>query len=508
MDLQVNSSRRIAINTLVSYLRTILGGALVLFSSRWVLRDLGIEDFGLYSLVGSVMAIIVFLNTILSNSDARFFSLGIGKNDEIFLNKLFNVSLSIHIILPLLLSVIGLFIGEWVIKNILNIPIDRLNIVLDVYRITLLVSFISMVTIPFNTLFIAYQNIVTFSVLSLIESVFIFVSSFLLRFSIIVSDKLLLYTILVSFSYILTYIIRIFLARRYYKCTKINLKYFWDKEMSKDILNFSFWNMLGDLGHLVRTQGTSIVVNILWGPNGNAALGIANQVSSQASNLTNSLATSISPEIYRRVGEGDGNALPLANFASRIGVFLILIIGLPIVLNMDSLLDLWLTTVPDGSAALCFCFIIMFMVEKMSLGQLFYLRAIGKVSLVNTLIFVFYSFSVILPFLGLKDFGIIGVGVACIISMLLSRLSVIYCIGKFANFEMRVYFKETVFPLFFLILLLSCCVIYKDVFYTSNIFVLFFYLFACFVLACFLSMILILKSDERKNILKKLKFTR
>ena len=137
MDLQVNSSRRIAINTLVSYLRTILGGALVLFSSRWVLRDLGIEDFGLYSLVGSVMAIIVFLNTILSNSDARFFSLGIGKNDEIFLNKLFNVSLSIHIILPLLLSVIGLFIGEWVIKNILNIPIDRLNIVLDVYRITL-----------------------------------------------------------------------------------------------------------------------------------------------------------------------------------------------------------------------------------------------------------------------------------------------------------------------------------------------------------------------------------
>lgn len=500
MNLNGSAGKRIAINTTVSYSRAIIGMVLVLFSNRWALAALGIDDFGIYNVVGSVMTIIVFLNTILASSDSRFFALAIGKGDSEEMNKLFNVFFSLHIIVPVIVVSIGYFIGVWLIQNFLVIPSDRIDDAILVFRITMVSSFISMMAVPFSTLLLAYQDIIIYSIVELIQSICIFLSAYLLRFSFLTDNKLILYTILMSSSYILMYALMILLSSSKYKCTRIRLKYFWDKQLSKEIVQYSFWNMIGEIGHMVRTQGIAIVVNLLWGPKGNAALGIANQVSVQASNLTNSMATSISPEIYRRVGEGDSSATTLCNYASKIGLFLIFILGIPLIFNIDSILELWLIEVPESTGILCTCFIFMYIIEKFSLGQLFYLRAKGKVTMVNLIIFICYSLSVVFPYCGLSNLGVAGIGVSCIISMLLSRIGIFYCVNKYVKYDMTPFFKDTVYPAVAITTLLTICVLTGIRLYTQSLGLLLVEVFVVFgvtLLGCFY---ILFNKEERNRI--------
>ena len=442
----IGGSKRIAINTIVSYSRTLSSVCLVLFSSRWTLQQLGTVDYGLYNLIGSILLIVVFLNTVISNGDSRFFALGIGKGDEKELSKVFNTSLSIHLIMPAIIVFIGIFLGEWAIRDFLVVPADRLTSTLWVFRITMFTSFFTMIAVPYSALFIAYQNIIVYTVISFIQTILVFCSAYSLRY--FTCDKLILYTAFVALAQIITYSLQILVATKKYKCTRIKFSYFFDKIYAKDILKFSFWNMLGDLGHLVRTQGISIIVNLYLGPKGNAALGIANQVSMQACNLTNAMSGATSPEIYRRVGEKKfESAANLSDYTSKIGVFLMCILGIPISLNIDSILKLWLVNVPEGTSTLCLCFIFMFVIEKMTMGQQKFLSAIGKVALVNCLIFAFYCSAVLLPFLGLLKYGLLGIGISCIISMALSRLSIVYCMNKYTHYRYWYFGKEFMFPM-------------------------------------------------------------
>lgn len=498
----LTGSRLIAANTAFSYSRTLISIVLVLFSSRWVLKELGTVDFGLYSLVGSILAIASFLNTVLANGDARFFALGIGHNDQTELNKVFNTLLSLHIVLPIIITVVGLLVGEFVIRYYLVIPSERLQTTVIVFRISILVSLLTMMTVPFSALFVANQNILESSLFSLIQTFLMFTSAYALRFFSGATDKLIIYTIMVSLVSFIVNTIIVVASYHKYKCTKIRIGYFFDRSLSSGILKFSFWNMMGDVGHLIRTQGTSIIVNLFFGPSGNAAMGIANQVAIQASNLTNAMISSTRPEIYRRTGEGDFQAaMDLSNLTSKIGLFLIMVIGIPILLNLDDLLKLWLINVPVGTGVLCECFILMFIIEKTAVGQDSYLSAIGKVALVNVLILVFYSSALIFPFCGLMQLGISGIGISCILSMSLSRFSILYCMRKFTNYDLLLYLKSTVVPSVLLIILLSVFISFGFKLHSDSILQLVINGIITFVLSVFIGMFLVFNKEERLRII-------
>lgn len=453
--LQLTGSRLIAANTFFSYSRTLISIVLALFSSRWVLEELGTVDFGLYSLIGSILAIVIFLNKVLANGDARFFAIGIGKNDQTELNKVFNTLLSLHITIPFIVTIIGFLIGEFIIRYYLVIPPERLQSSLIIFRISIFVSLLTMMTVPFSALFVANQNILESSLISLLQTFLMFICAYALKFFSNSSDKLIIYSIMISLVYIIVSAIMVVLSCRKYECTKIKTTHFFNRRLSSEVLKFSSWNMMADIGHLIRTQGSSIIVNLYWGPSGNAALGIATQVAVQSANLTNAMNGSTSPEIYRRAGEGKyQSAMDLSNLTSKIGLFLFLLVGYPILFNLDDLLRLWLVNVPTGTRDLCECFIYMFMIMKMTIGQLSYLNAIGKVALVNILILLFYSLSVFFPFCGLIQLGIVGIGISCILSMFLSRCSILYCMRKYTNFNFPSYMKTTAFPAIIIILVL------------------------------------------------------
>lgn len=498
---QLTGSKRIAANTVISYSRTLISIVFVLFSSRWVLEELGTVDFGLNSLVGSIMAIVLFLNTVLANGDARFFALGIGQNDQTELNKVFNTLLSLHIALPLIVSTMGLLIGEYIIRYYLVIPPERLQSTLIVFRISIFVSLLNMMTVPFSALFVANQNILESSLISLFQTFLLFISAYSLRFFSGSFDKLIIYSIMVSLVYIIVSAIMVVLSCRKYECTKIRTNYFFNRKLSSEVLSFSFWNMLGDFGHLIRTQGTSIIVNLFFGPSGNAALGIANQVAIQSANLTNAMISSTRPEIYRRAGERNlQSAMVLSNLTSKIGLFLILVVGVPVLLNLDDLLKLWLVNVPPGAGILCECFIFMFVIEKMAVGQDSYLCAIGEVALVNVLIMVFYSSALIFPFCGLIRLGIGGIGISCILSMILSRCSIIYCMGKYTDFSLVSYMKSTVVPVLLISLIIYGFVQFKIELHSGTIIELAKNGAIVFVITAFISMFLLFKKEERLKI--------
>lgn len=421
-----SSKKRIIVNTVATYTRTILAVFLVLFSSRWVLSELGISDFGLFSLIGSVLVFISFLNTVLANGDARFFSIMIGKNDKEGMRTLFSSSLVLHILLLPFLIFMGWILGELAIRYFLDIPSNRLLAALTIFYISLVTTLFNMFAVSFRALFIAHQNIVSSTFLDLLQTLLLFIVAYSLKFY--EGDKLIFYTLMyciVQVGICLAFVI--YGKYKYSYCVYIRKQYI-NKNFIYSLLKYSFWNALGDIGHLIRTQGTAVVVNLLFGTYGNAALGIANQVSMQASGLSNSLLNATSPEIYRRVGFGNINsAMSLSVMLNKVAVLLILILALPLIVYMDEILELWLVEVPAYTSELCICFILMYIMERYTTGHLVMMKAVNYISKVQTSIFICYSMSVIFPFLGLCYYwGIIGIGISCVLSMFLSRIFIIF----------------------------------------------------------------------------------
>ena len=210
---------------------------------------------------------------------------------------------------------------------------------LMIFRISITTGIFTFISAPYFALFIANQNIVTLSLLNLLQTILLFICAYILRF--VNGDKLIIYSCLYSLTNIVLSLSYITAAYYKYECCRMILGSKIQRDKIVSILKYSFWNLFGDFGHLVRTQGIAIVVNMFFGPNGNAALGFANQLSMQACNLTNALSSATSPEVNRRFGKGDkDSAYRLSLFTSKIGVLLMLILSVPLVFNMDAVLEL------------------------------------------------------------------------------------------------------------------------------------------------------------------------
>ena len=207
-------NKLIASNTIVTYSRTILNVFLSLYSTRWVLQELGENDFGLYSLVGSLLIVLVFLSEKIINGVSRFYAYEIGRSDYIAVQKYFNSAISINIIFSFFFIFLSLTIGEYFITNILEIPPTRIYDSILVLRISVFSTVLSLIAAPYVAMFTAKQNLIDLSLTLILQSVLSFIGIYCMRF--FVCDKLLLYTILMCIVYIITYSIQIYRARHLY----------------------------------------------------------------------------------------------------------------------------------------------------------------------------------------------------------------------------------------------------------------------------------------------------
>lgn len=315
-----------------------------LYTSRVVLDVLGASDYGLYSVVGGVVAMFGFFNMAMSSATQRFLSFEIGKGDFQKLRDTFAASVNIHIGIALLIMLLAETLGLWFVNNKLNIDHDRMDAVNWVYQFSIFTFMVSIMQVPYNALLIAREKMNVYALLSIIDIVLkLAIVYLLITYD---GDKLKLYSVLVfSVTALISLAYRIYCGRNF---KESRYRFYYDKLLYSSMLGFSGWSLFGGVAAIIRGQGSNIVLNIFFGTLINAAYGISSQVTSAVRQFVSSFQVALNPQIIQTYAKGDLKQNHKLIFqGSKLSFFLLFIIICPIWLNIDFVLELWLTDVPE-----------------------------------------------------------------------------------------------------------------------------------------------------------------
>jgi O-antigen/teichoic acid export membrane protein len=424
-------STRIILNTLATYSHSLFAMVVSLFSARWVLLALGQSDFGLYGVVGSIVLLIAFLNGGMSVGVARFYAFSIGRGHNLpeeqaidDLKRWFNTAFSIHLVLPFLIILIGWPIGEYAIQHWLTIPPERIFSCIWVFRISLLTAFVSVFSVPFTAMYSAHQLISELAVFGIISSCCNFIGAYYLLK--VQSDRLIVYALYAMTISAGIPILQIIRAMFKFKACRIRLSYMYDKRYLKELFGFVGWKMFGMSCVVLRGQGTPVLINLYFGPLLNAAYSIAYRLSTQATSLSGAMQGAFQPALVSAEGKGDRQQmLSMAIQVCKFGTLLILFFVIPLTLEMESLLNLWLKTPPKYAGGLCQWMMAMLVVDKMTSGPMLAVNAFGKIAVYEIIQGSMFLLALPLMWLFLKlDMGPVSIGTALFIS------TAIYCAGR------------------------------------------------------------------------------
>lgn len=320
--------------------------AISLYTSRILLQNLGIENFGIYAVAGSVAAIFTFLSEAFIEATQRFLLIEIGRGESKRINKVFIDCVNVHLIISLLVVILCETIGLWWFYNKLNIPEARFNAAMWCYQFSVLTIVIRIMSIPYTAVIIAYERMNIFAYVSLIEASFKLLIAYTI--SVILCDKLIVYAILFCAVQIILrciyggYCFRKFEISRY--------RFTFDNISTKKISRFAFWYLLQYIGLAMNGQGSKILLNMFGGPIANAAYGIGEQVSVALTQFRSNVQTAINPQITKSYSVGNiSDMKTLINASTRYSFYILWIIFLPILLQTDFILHLWLGEVPRHS---------------------------------------------------------------------------------------------------------------------------------------------------------------
>lgn len=381
----MDKAKRVLLNTLSQYIRTGLNIILSLYSTRIVLEVLGTNDYGLYSVIAGIVAMLSFVSNALVVSTQRYLSYSHGLNDNKVLTKVFSNSLFIHIIIGFALTLLLLSIESLVITSYLDIPFDRIGAAKIVYICVVLMISLSFITSPFRALFIARENIVYISIIDVIDGILKVASAILLTY--IDSDKLIAYAfLLVSISVFNLLAFGLYAYFRYEECHLTKFSDI-DKSYIKKLTGFASWTLYSTGCVVVRTQGIAVIINKFFGVILNASYGIAQQVSGALMNVAQAIANSLSPQIIKAEGENNRTKMIyLASVECKYSYLLLAMVAIPLIFKMAFILEIWLKSVPDNAVMFCNMVVIAGMCDTLTGGLGIANQAIGKIK-VYSLIF-------------------------------------------------------------------------------------------------------------------------
>ena len=349
---QISSNKRIAKNTIFLYFRTLITLATSLFTSRLVLQALGATDLGIYNVVGGVVTLMAFLQNAQTKATSRFitYELGVDGGSEESLKKVFSVCLTIHIIIAGAIVLLGETIGLWIVNEWTNIPAERQEAANWVYQFALITLVLHIIRVPYDSVIIAHENMSIYAYFSILEALLkLGIVVLLLRFA---GDRLIFYALLLSVIALILFLLYQAYTRRNHPIYKFHL--LWDAQYSKKILSFSGWTILGSSANTATQQGVSLLFNNFVGLVANAALGFANQVHSALVQFISSFSTAFNPQIVKLYAQRDFSSMHTLMFrASKFSFVLAYVLALPLIINMDFILELWLTDVPQYTSEFC-----------------------------------------------------------------------------------------------------------------------------------------------------------
>ena len=341
-------SKRIAKNTVFLYARLILVFGVTLYASRVVLDKLGVDDYGLYNVVFSVIGLLSFLNGTLSAGTSRFITFDLGRKDKEKLKYTFSTALCTHLLLAGIILLLGETVGIWYVHNVMVCPPERFQAAFVVYQISILTTMVSIIQVPFTSEIMAHEEMDIYAYIGIYEAI----AKLLVVYLLIKSpfDKMVYYALLIAIVQITVFFIYLFFCKR--KFVEVGFKIFFDIRIFKQILNFSGWNIIANLSNTLMGQGVVMLFNIFFLPAVVAAQAISNQISNAMMQFVNNVRQAINPQIIKLYADGKFEDSKRLTFMSAEYVLdLLLLMGVPIIMVMPTLLNLWLVEVPDYAVA-------------------------------------------------------------------------------------------------------------------------------------------------------------
>ena len=370
------NNKRIAKNTLLLYFRMLLTMAVGLYTSRVVIQALGVDDFGIYNVVGGFVAMFAMLSGSLSAAISRFITFELGKNDLSSLKKVFSSAVTVQFFLALLILLIAETTGLWFLNNKMNIPIDRLSAANWALHLSIITFCIDLVSVPYNAAIVAHEKMSVFAYVSIFEAL----GKLSIAWAISISpiDKLIFYAILMClFAVLVRLIYGAYCKKFFVECT---YHFVFDGTLLKQMFAFAGWNFFGAGSYQLMTQGVNVLMNIFFGVAVNAARGVAMQIDAAIMQFVNNFTTAINPQITKSYASGNIEYLHKLLFSgAKYSYFLLMFFAIPTIYETHFTLDIWLKNVPDHACAFVRLALILSLIHVLSNTMITAMLATGNI---------------------------------------------------------------------------------------------------------------------------------
>ena len=377
------NNARIAKNTMLLYFRMILLMLISLYTSRKILEELGVEDYGIYNIVSGFIVMLSFINGAISSSTSRYITFALGRNDDVWLKKVFSTCLQSHVVISVLILIIGETVGLWIVKNVLVIPSATLNAALWVYQCSIISTVIMVWSVPFNACIIAHERMSAFAYISVFESIAKLLIVFAL--GLVESDRLILYAVLLLLVQVSISGIYVYYGFKNFQETKSKLLF--EKGLFKETMSYAGWSLWGGLAAALFTQGVNFVLNIFFGPVVNAARGLAVTVQSSVQQFSSNFQTALNPQITKAYASNLLNEMHVLIIrSSKFTFFLIFCLSLPIILETKFVLDVWLKEIPEYTVSFVRIMLVICIIDAMANPFMTAIAATGRVKKYHCLI--------------------------------------------------------------------------------------------------------------------------
>jgi len=421
----VNNSERVIINSIVLYVKILACIVLSLWTVPIVLHGLGASDYGLYSLVAGVIAMLAFFKTAMSSSTQRYLSVARGKGDVHEMNAIFNSAIMLHLLFGILLVIVLEALTPFLFGHFLNILPERIFAGKIIYQTLLVSMFLTIISVPLDAELNAYENMPVFAIIEIFDYVFRLFLAFSLQY--VEWDKLIWYGIGMACIPLFNLSAKYIYTHYKYKELHVRREFLWNPPLLKKMFSFIGWNTFGALAIVGRNQGLAIILNLFFGTVMNAAYGIANQINSVMGYFSQTLRKSLHPQLMQSEGKGDHERmLRLVFTSSKFCVLVMGLIAIPLIVELPLVLKIWLKNVPEYALEFTKWILVTSMVYQTSAGLMAGILSVGKVKVyqivISILMLINLPLAYILLKVGFEPYWIIVGMLTCEVMCLVARL--------------------------------------------------------------------------------------
>lgn len=446
---------RITVNTIILAFRMVIVMVITLFTTRMVLKALGAVDYGIYNVVAAFVSMCSFISSSMANGIQRFHNYELGKNGTKGATIVFNTGIQIQALFIILIVLVAEALGTWYISSKLNVPFERLSAAKVVFQFSLATLVFHMFQVPFSTAIMAHEKMNFYAIVTIFDAVFKLVIAIIIRYSSL--DKLIFYSALLLIESVIIFIMYFVFAKIHFEEIKLKKRFY--PSCFKSMLKFSGWNVFGTFARMMRNQGLGIVMNLFFGPIVNAAQAVANQVNSAFQQLLTNLPIAARPQIIQSYSQGNEHrTLNLFYSISKLTQFLLMFAAIPILLELQYVLKLWLgDSIPEGTYMFVVITILTMLVTNLHSMTSELVHAIGKMKKYQLICSIINVLIIPLAYIAFKNGAEAKVSywIALVLEIII-QIASLFVIKELIHFSLKSYTKEVLWP--FLIVLITSIV--------------------------------------------------